>query len=106
VRSRALIAIVFAITARMIRITTYETIRIAAMIWSDIATKPSWNACSLSVSVSASELRNSASMFAAIAAALVDVFDAHDIDAGEVGAPLLLAHRLVQVVKMETACDS
>jgi len=32
--------------AMMIRITTYDTTRIAAMISFDMATKPSWNACS------------------------------------------------------------
>ena len=52
----------------MIRITTYDTRRIAAMIWFDIATKPSWNACSVSVSVSASEFLNTASTWRAIAA--------------------------------------
>ena len=40
------------------------------MIWSDMATKPSWNACSVSVSVSASELRNTSSTRSETAAAL------------------------------------
>ncbi|MNM67498.1 hypothetical protein D3C81_790340 [compost metagenome] len=42
----------------------------AAMIWLDIATKPSWNACSVSVMVSASELRKTSSTRRETAAAL------------------------------------
>ncbi|MNS59477.1 hypothetical protein D3C72_924370 [compost metagenome] len=40
------------------------------MIWLDIATKPSWNACSVSVMVSASELRKTSSTRRETAAAL------------------------------------
>ncbi len=64
-RSRAVIAIVFAITAMMMKITRKDTARIATTIASVIETKESWNAFSVSVSVSASELRNWASTAAA-----------------------------------------
>src|SRR4051812_38449084 len=68
-RSRALIAIVLAITAMMIRMTTKDTTRIATTIASDIDTKPSWKAFSVSVSVSAREFLNVASIALEMAAA-------------------------------------
>ena len=58
-RSRTVIAIVFAITAMMMMMTKNETILIATTMASVIDTNPSWNACSVSVSVSASEFLNS-----------------------------------------------
>ena len=61
-RSRAVMAIVFAITAMMMTMTTKLTAWIASRIVSAIATKPSWNAFSVSVSVSASEFLNVASI--------------------------------------------
>ena len=63
-RSRAVIAMVLAITARMMKITTNDTMRMAMTMASVMATKPIWNAFSVSVSVSASEFRNCASMAA------------------------------------------
>ena len=68
-RSRAVIAIVLAITAMMITITTNDTAWMASRIASDIDTKPSWNAFSVSVSVSASEFLNVASIASETAAA-------------------------------------
>ena len=68
-RSRAVIAMVFAITAMMMKITRNDTILIATTIASVIDTKPSWNACSVSVSVSASEFLNVLSTAAATSAA-------------------------------------
>ncbi len=61
-RSRAVIAMVFAITAMMMTMTTKLTAWIATRMVSAIATKPSWNAFSVSVRVSASEFRNVASI--------------------------------------------
>ncbi len=65
-RSRAVIVMVLAITARMmtmmIRLTACTAMRMASLI----ETKPSWKAFSVSVSVSASELVNSVSMRCAI----------------------------------------
>ena len=86
-RSRAVIAIVLAITARMMKITTNDTMRIATTIASVIATKPSWNAFSVSVSVSASELTNCASIARAISAERGGVVDLHHEHADLVGAP-------------------
>ncbi len=54
-RSRAVIAMVLATTAKMITITTNETMRMATMIVSVCAMKESWNDFSVSVRVSASE---------------------------------------------------
>ena len=62
-------AMVLAITAMMMRMTTKETARIATTIASDIETKPSWKAFSVSVKVSASEFLKVRSMLAAICAA-------------------------------------
>ena len=72
-RSRAVIAIVFAITAMMMTITTKDTAWIASRIASVIATKPSWNAFSVSVSVSASEFLNVASIAAETSAACAGI---------------------------------
>src|SRR5271157_3205412 len=57
-RSRAFMAIVLAITAMIIIMTTKDTIRMATMMASDIDTNPSWKAFSVSVNVSASEFLN------------------------------------------------
>ena len=57
-RSRAVIAMVFAITAMMMKMTRKETTWIATTIASVMATNPSWNAFSVSVSVSAREFLN------------------------------------------------
>ena len=62
-------AIVFAITAMMMTITTNETAWIASRIASVIATNDSWNAFSVSVNVSASEFLNVASIAADTSAA-------------------------------------
>ena len=59
----------FAITAMMMTMTTNDTAWIASRIASVIATKPSWNAFSVSVSVSASEFLNVASIACETAAA-------------------------------------
>ena len=69
VRSRAVIAMVLAITAMMMKMTRNDTILIATTMASVIDTKPSWNACSVSVSVSASEFLKVASIAAVTAAA-------------------------------------
>ncbi len=53
----------------MMTITTNDTAWIASRIASVIAMKPSWKAFSVSVSVSASELRNVASIAAETSAA-------------------------------------
>ena len=71
-RSRAVIAMVFAMTAMMMKITRKETTWMATTMASVIATKPSWNAFSVSVSVSASEFLNPWSMAALTAAARLD----------------------------------
>ena len=60
---------VLATTAKMITITTKETMRTATTIVSVCAMKESWKAFSVSVSVSASELRNSRSIAWLISAA-------------------------------------
>ncbi len=62
-------AMVLAITAMMITMTTKDIRRTAATIASDMETKPSWKAFSVSVSVSASEFLNVASTAWAIDAA-------------------------------------
>jgi hypothetical protein len=68
-RSRAVIAIVLAITAMMMTMTTNDTAWIASRIASDIDTNPSWKAFSVSVSVSASEFLNVESIACDTAAA-------------------------------------
>ena len=65
----------------MIRMTTNDTAWIAARIASVIATKPSWNAFSVSVSVSASEFLNVASMRCDTSAACSGIADLDDVDA-------------------------
>src|SRR5664279_2241461 len=68
-RSRAVMAMVLAITAMMMTMITNDTAWIAISIASVMATKPSWNAFSVSVSVSASEFLNTASIAADAGAA-------------------------------------
>ena len=62
-------AMVLAITAMMMMITTNDTACTATRIVSVMATKPSWNAFSVSVSVSAKEFLNVASTSREIVAA-------------------------------------
>ncbi len=60
--SRAVIAMVLAITASMMKITRNETMRTAMRIASVCLMNPIWNAFSVSVRVSAGEFLNSASI--------------------------------------------
>jgi hypothetical protein len=69
-RSRAVIVMVLAITAMMMTTMMLPTACSATRMASLIATKPSWKAFSVSVSVSASELRNCSSMRCDTSAAL------------------------------------
>ena len=64
----------FAITAMMMTITTKLTAWIASRIASVIATNDSWNAFSVSVSVSASEFLNVASIAVETSAACCGSF--------------------------------
>ena len=93
---------VFAMTARMMTITTNDTIRMATTIASVMATKPSWNAFSVSVSVSASEFLNCASIACEISAERAGSAICDHEDPDLVGAARdALLDGLVQVVPVE-----
>ena len=81
----------FAITAMMMTITTNDTAWIATRIASVIATKPSWNAFSVSVSVSASEFLNVASIACGHLGRLRGIAQLDDEHAGLVAAARISA---------------